>query len=248
MPDPLIQELFAERIGGKDFGKDTTVYKFEKIKRAKRAAMAANPGIELIDLGVGEPDGMTPELIVETLAAEARKPENRGYTDNGIAEFREAAACYMDKVFGVKGLDPQTQINHSIGSKSALALLPSALVDPGDVVLMTVPGYPVFGTHSNWYGAKVVNLPLTEENCFLPELDSIGGETARGAKVLVLNYPNNPTGKCATREFFSRVVEFAHRHKVAVIQDAAYAALVYGRNPLSFLSIDGAMDRASLPV
>ena len=242
MPDPLIQELFAERIGGKDFGKDTTVYKFEKIKRAKRAAMAATPGIELIDLGVGEPDGMTPELIVETLAAEARKPENRGYTDNGIAEFREAAACYMDKVFGVKGLDPQTQINHSIGSKSALALLPSALVDPGDVVLMTVPGYPVFGTHSNWYGAEVVNLPLTEENCFLPELDSIGGETARGAKVLVLNYPNNPTGKCATREFFSRVVEFAHRHKVAVIQDAAYAALVYGRNPLSFLSIDGAME------
>lgn len=242
MPDPLVQELFAERIGGKNFGKDTTVYKFEKIKRAKRAAMAANPGIKLIDLGVGEPDGMTPELIVETLAAEARMPENRGYTDNGIAEFREAAARYMDKVFDVKGLDPQTQINHSIGSKSALALLPSALVDPGDVVLMTVPGYPVFGTHSSWYGAEVVNLPLTEENCFLPELDSIDGETARRAKVLVLNYPNNPTGNCATREFFSRVVEFARRHKVAVIQDAAYAALVYGRNPLSFLSIDGAME------
>ena len=242
MPDPLVQELFSERIGGKNFGKDTTVYKFEKIKRAKRAAMAANPGIKLIDLGVGEPDGMTPELIVETLAAEARMPENRGYTDNGIAEFREAAARYMDKVFDVKGLDPQTQINHSIGSKSALALLPSALVDPGDVVLMTVPGYPVFGTHSSWYGAEVVNLPLTEENCFLPELDSIDGETARRAKVLVLNYPNNPTGNCATREFFSRVVEFAHRHKVAVIQDAAYAALVYRRNPLSFLSIDGAME------
>lgn len=242
MPDPLVQELFAERIGGKSFGKDTTVYKFEKIKRAKRAAMAANPGIKLIDLGVGEPDGMTPELIVETLAAEARKPENRGYTDNGIAEFRESAARYMDKVFDVKGLDPQTQINHSIGSKSALALLPGALVDPGDVVLMTVPGYPVFGTHSSWYGAEVVNLPLTEENGFLPDLDSIYGETARRAKVLVLNYPNNPTGNCATREFFSRVVEFAHRHKVAVIQDAAYAALVYGRNPLSFLSIDGAME------
>ena len=242
MPDPLVQELFAERIGGKNFGKDTTVYKFEKIKRAKRAAMTANPGIKLIDLGVGEPDGMTPELIVETLAAEARMPENRGYTDNGIAEFREAAARYMDKVFDVKGLDPQTQINHSIGSKSALALLPSALVDPGDVVLMTVPGYPVFGTHSSWYGAEVVNLPLTEKNGFLPDLDSIYGETARRAKVLVLNYPNNPTGNCATREFFSRVVEFAHRHKVAVIQDAAYAALVYGRNPLSFLSIDGAME------
>ena len=242
MTDSMIQELFAERIGGKNFGKDTAVYKFEKIKRAKRAAMEANPGIELIDLGVGEPDGMTPEPIVETLAAEARKPENRGYTDNGIAEFRQAAARYMADVFGVNGLDPQTQINHSIGSKSALALLPSALVNPGDVVLMTVPGYPVFGTHSSWYGAEVVNLPLTEQNGFLPELDSLDDETAQRAKVLVLNYPNNPTGKCATAEFFSRVVKFAHRHKVAVIQDAAYAALVYGRQPLSFLSVDGAME------
>jgi len=242
MPESMIQELFAERIGGKNFGKDTTIYKFEKIKRAKRAAMAANPGIELIDLGVGEPDGMTPKPIVETLAAEARKPENRGYTDNGIAEFRQAAARYMANVFGVEGLDPQTQINHSIGSKSALALLPGALVNPGDVVLMTVPGYPVFGTHSRWYGADVVNLPLTEENGFLPELDSIDSETARRAKVLVLNYPNNPTGKCATVEFFSRVAEFAHRNKIAVIQDAAYAALVYNRRPLSFLSVDGAME------
>ena len=158
MPDSMIQKLFAERIGGKKFGKDTTVYKFEKIKRAKRAAMAANPEVELIDLGVGEPDGMAPEPIVEALAEEARKPENRGYTDNGIAEFRQTAAGYMADVFGVKGLDPQTRINHSIGSKSALALLPSALVNPGDVVLMTVPGYPVFGTHSSWYGAEVVNL------------------------------------------------------------------------------------------
>ena len=242
MPDSMMQELFAERIGGKNFGKDTTVYKFEKIKRAKRAAMAANPEVELIDLGVGEPDGMAPEPIVEALAEEARKPENRGYTDNGIAEFRQAAAGYMADVFGVKGLDPQTRINHSIGSKSALALLPSALVNPGDVVLMTVPGYPVFGTHSSWYGAEVVNLPLTEQNGFLPELDSLDPETARRAKVLVLNYPNNPTGKCATSEFFSRVVEFARRNRVAVIQDAAYAALVYGRPPLSFLSVDGAME------
>jgi len=242
MADTFIQELFAERIGGKNFGKETTIYKFEKIKRAKRAAIQEHPELELIDLGVGEPDGMTPDPIVETLAQEARKPENRGYTDNGIPEFRQAAAEYMDQVFGVSGLDPQTQINHSIGSKSALALLPSALVDPEDVVLMTVPGYPVFGTHSSWYGAKVVNLPLRRENDFFPDLDSLDEATASKAKVLVLNYPNNPTGKCATEEFYRRVVEFAHRYRVAVIQDAAYAALVYGRKPLSFLAIDGAME------
>jgi LL-diaminopimelate aminotransferase len=242
MAESFLEQIFAQRIGGKNFGKETQIYKFEKIKRAKRAAIKEHPGVELIDLGVGEPDGTTPEIIVQTLAIEAGKSENRGYTDNGIAEFREAAAAYMERVFGVKGLDPSTQVNHSIGSKSALALLPSALVDPGDVVIMTVPGYPVFGTHSSWYGARVVNLPLTEANGFLPDLDSVDPETAEKAKVLVLNYPNNPTGKCATEEFYSRAVEFAFRHRVAIIQDAAYAALVYDRPPLSFLTVGGAME------
>jgi len=237
-----MQQFFAERLGGRNFGKETTPYKFEKIKRAKRAAMRDNPGTELIDLGVGEPDEMAPQPIVQVLIEEARKPENRGYTDNGIEEFRRAAARYMEEVFGVAGLDPGTRINHSIGSKSALALLPGALVDPGDVVLMTVPGYPVFGTHSAWYGAEVVNLALGPENDFFPDLESIDPRTLERAKVLVLNYPNNPTGKAATRDFYLRVVEFAHKNRLAVIQDAAYAALVFDRPPLSFLSVEGALE------
>ncbi len=242
MAEAFMQQFFAERLGGRKFGKDTTPYKFEKIKRAKRAAVREHPGVELIDLGVGEPDEMAPEPIVRALIDEAQRPENRGYTDNGIQEFRQAAARYLDEVFGVAGLDPDTQINHSIGSKSALALLPGALVDPGDVVLMTVPGYPVFGTHSAWYGAEVVNLPLHAQNDFFPDLDSIDAQTAERAKVLVINYPNNPTGKAADRNFYRRVVEFAHGKKLAVIQDAAYAALVYDRPPLSFLSVEGALD------
>lgn len=242
MSDNFMQELFAERIGGVNFGRTDQIYKFEKIKRAKRAAMKDHPDVELIDLGVGEPDGMAPEIIVNTLVEEARKPENRGYTDNGITEFREAAARYMERVFSVPGLDPQTQVNHSIGSKSALALLPSALVNPGDTVLMTVPGYPVFGTHSAWFGAKVVNLPLKEENGFLPDLDGIGPEVLKGAKVLVINYPNNPTGKNANEAFYRKVVDFALKNRIAVVQDAAYAALVFGRKPLSFLSTPGAME------
>ena len=237
-----MQQLFAERLGGRNFGKDTTAYKFEKIKRAKRAAMREHPGIELIDLGVGEPDEMAPEPIVNALIEEAQKPDNRGYTDNGIEEFRQAAARYLEQVFAVSGLNPDTQINHSIGSKSALSLLPSALVDPGDLVLMTVPGYPVFGTHSAWYGAEVVNLPLSPETDFFPDLDSIDPQTAERAKVLVLNYPNNPTGKAATRDFYRRVVEFAHDNRLAVIQDAAYAALVFDKPSLSFLSVDGALE------
>src|SRR6202044_2832810 len=121
MQESYIQDLFAERIGGKRYGKDTAIYKFEKIKRAKRAAMEANPDTELFDLGVGEPDAMADAGIIEMLRAEVRKPENRGYADNGDAMLKEAAARYMRQVCGVP-LDSETQIIHSIGSKAALSI------------------------------------------------------------------------------------------------------------------------------
>src|SRR5271155_177674 len=216
MHESYIHDLFAERIGGKRYGKDTAIYKFEKIKRAKRAAKEANPDAELFDLGVGEPDAMADAGIVEMLRAEVRKPENRGYADNGDAVLKEAAANYMRKVCGVP-IDPETQVVHSIGSKAALSILPAALINPGDVVLMTVPGYPVFGTHSKYYGGVVHNLPLREENNFLPDLKGIPAEVLAKAKVLVLNYPNNPTGANATQEFFIEVVEFAKKNNIVVI-------------------------------
>src|SRR5277367_2958255 len=197
MQESYIQDLFAEPIGGKRYGKDTAIYKFEKIKRAKRAAKEANPDAELFDLGVGEPDAMADAGIIETLYAEARKPENRGYSDNGDAVLKAAAAQYMRLVCGVP-IDPETQVVHSIGSKAALSILPAVLINPGDVVLMTVPGYPVFGTHAKYYGGLVHNLPLTEANHFLPDLAGIPLEILSRAKVLVLNYPNNPTGASAT--------------------------------------------------
>src|SRR5271163_2383766 len=241
MQESYIQELFAERIGGKRYGKDTAIYKFEKIKRAKRAAKEANPDTELFDLGVGEPDAMADAGIVETLYAEARKPDNRGYADNGDAVLKQAAANYLRKVCGVP-VDPETQIVHSIGSKAALSILPAALINPGDVVLMTVPGYPVFGTHAKYYGGVVHNLPLREENGFLPDLGSIPPEVVAKAKVLVLNYPNNPTGASATQEFFREVVEFAKQNRIVVIHDFAYAALVFEGMPLSFLATPGAIE------
>ena len=241
MQESYIQNLFAERIGGARYGKDTAIYKFEKIKRAKRAAMAAQPETELFDLGVGEPDAMADIGIVETLYAEARKPENRGYADNGDAVLKAAAAKYMREVCGVP-LDADTQIVHSIGSKAALSILPAALINPGDVVLMTVPGYPVFGTHSKYYGGVVHNLPLLEKNNFLPDLKSIPADVLAKAKVLVLNYPNNPTGASATPEFFADVVVFAKKNNLVVIHDFAYAALVFEGIPLSFLATPGAMD------
>jgi len=244
MTDSYIQQLFAERVGGRKFGKDSAVYKFEKIKRAKRAALAAHPHIELIDLGVGEPDEMAFPLSVRALSEEAQKPENRGYADNGGPEFRRAAAQWMERVFAVKGLDPDAEIIHSIGSKAALSLLPATLINPGDVTIMTVPGYPVFGTHAKWYGGEVYNLKLTEANDFLPDLGSIPADVLKRAKAVVLNYPNNPTGASATRDFFAAAVDFARKHKLVIVSDAAYAALVFDGKPLSILSIPGSKDVA----
>jgi LL-diaminopimelate aminotransferase len=237
-----LHNLFAQRIGGPGYGlKEAPIYKFERIKRAKRAALAAHPGKELLDFGVGEPDSMADPKVVDSLTREASQPANRGYADNGGQRLKVAAARYMKEVFGVTA-DPETEIVHSIGSKAALSILPAVLIDPGDVVLMTTPGYPVFGTHATYYGGKVHALPLTRENRFLPRLDTIPRDILDKTKVLVLNYPNNPTGASATPEFFRQVVDFAKKEEIVVIHDAAYTALIFEGQPLSFLSIPGAKD------
>jgi LL-diaminopimelate aminotransferase len=242
MSDSYLQDLFAERIGGKNYGKSTAIYKFEKIKRAKRAALAARPGVEILDLGVGEPDEMAFPEVIAKLTEEVRKPENRGYADNGDDTLKQAAARYMERVCGVPGIDPETEVMHSIGSKAALSTLPAALINPDDYALMTTPGYPVFGTHAKYYGGQVHPLPLLEANGFLPDLDSIPAEVLRKTKALVLNYPNNPTGASATPEFFAKVVAFAVKRRIVVIHDAAYAALVFEGKPLSFLATPGAKE------
>jgi len=243
MSDPYIQNLFAERIGGINYGKSTAIYKFEKIKRAKAAAKKAKPDVALIDLGVGEPDEMAFPQVVKALQVEAAKPENRGYADNGGVDLRLAGARYLKNLFNVT-IDPETEILHSIGSKAALSLLPACFINPGDVVLMTVPGYPVFGTHAKYYGGVVHNIKLTAENHFLPDLKSIPADVLAKAKVLVLNYPNNPTGACATLKFYEEVVAFAKKHNLIVIQDAAYGSLHFGTEQVSILQVPGAKDVA----
>ncbi len=242
MSEDFIQGLFAERIGGKLFGKSQKIYKFEKIKRAKAEARKTSPNTELLDFGVGEPDEMAFPPVVEALKLECAKAENRGYSDNGIAELKEAAARYLEKVYGVAGIDPSKEIIHSIGSKPALAMLPDAFINPGDGVLMTVPGYPILATHTEWNGGRVVKLPLKEKNNFLPDLDALTPADLKGVKLLYLNYPNNPTGAAATAEFFEKVVAFARKHNIIVVHDAAYAALSFDSKPLSFLSVEGAKD------
>ncbi len=203
--------------------------------------MADHPERKLIDFGIGENDEMAPETVRATMGREINRPENRGYADNGISEFKEAAARFMARNFGVT-LDPTTEVNHCIGSKTALAMLPAAFINPGDVTLMTVPGYPVAGTHTKYYGGTVHRLPLLAENDFFPDLKSIPTQILSRTKLLVLCYPNSPTGKTATPEFYREVIEFALQHKIVVIQDAAHGMLSYDCPPLSFLSVPGAKD------
>jgi LL-diaminopimelate aminotransferase len=239
--DPWFQTLFADRIGGANYGKDTKIYKFEKIKRAKRAALAAHPERQLLDFGIGENDDMAPPLVRECLKREADRVENRGYADNGIAAFKEAAAGFMQTVFGVK-LDPVSEVNHAIGSKPAYAMMPAVFINPGDVTLMTVPGYPVAGTHTRYYGGEVYPLPLLPENGFFPDLASIPADIRRRAKMMVINYPNSPTGVVATRDFYRRVIDFAHTNQIVIVQDAAHILLSYDGPPLSFLQVEGAKE------
>ena len=241
MSDPYFQSLFAQRIGGARYGKDSEIYKFEKIKRAKRKALADHPDRGLLDFGIGENDEPAPESVRRVMHDEIDRPENRGYADNGIPAFKEAAARFMQREFGIE-LDPVSEVNHCIGSKTALAMLPATLIDPGDVTLMTVPGYPVAGTHTRYYGGEVHRLPLLEENAFLPDLDSIPADVLRRAKLLVLNYPNSPTGKVADEAFFRQVVDFARANEIVIVQDAAHIMLTYERPPLSFLQVPGARD------
>ncbi len=241
MSDPYFQQLFAERIGGVNYGKGTEIYKFEKIKRAKRKALADFPNRSLVDFGIGENDSMAPESVRRRMAEEINRPENRGYADNGIAAFKEAVARFMQRQFGVT-LDPTKEINHCIGSKTALSMIPACFINPGDVTLMTVPGYPVAGTHTRYYGGTVYRLPLLAENDFLPDLKSIPSEIVERTKLLVLNYPNSPTGKVAPRSFFEYVIDWAKTNQVVIVQDAAHVLLTYEGEPSSFLSIPGAKD------
>jgi LL-diaminopimelate aminotransferase len=221
----------------------TESYKFGVIKEAKRAALAKFPGAWLIDMGVGEPDEMSDPRVVERLREESLKAENRGYADNGCRGFLLAVSQYMERMFGVK-LDPDKEILHSVGMKPALGILACCLVDPGDVVLETTPCYPVFGVQSRYYGGEIYKLPLLAENDFLPDLEAIPASILERTKVLSLNYPNNPTGAVATREFFEKVIWLAKKHDFVVIQDAAYASLTFQGKPLSILQTPGAKDVA----
>jgi len=239
--DPYFQDLFADRIGGVGYGKGNEIYKFEKIKRAKRKALTDFPDRSLLDFGIGENDSMADSKVRKQMEVEVNRPENRGYMDNGIAEYKQAVSRFMKREFQVD-LDAASQVNHCIGSKTALSMLPACFINPGDITMMTVPGYPVAGTHTKYYGGSVYRLPLLAENNFYPDFSQVNEDTWERTKLLVLNYPNSPTGQVATAEFYAQMVELALKHQFVIVQDAAHILLSFRDKPLSFLQTPGAMD------
>ena len=216
-------------------------YLFARIDAMK--AEKARSGADIIDLGVGDPDLPTPPHVVEALCAAARDPANHHYPSYaGMPAFREAAATWYRRRFGVE-LDPATEVLALMGSKDGIAHVPEAFVNPGDVVLAPSPGYPVYRTSTLFAEGVLHDLPLAAENGFLPDLDAIPADVARRAKLLFVNYPNNPTAAVAPPSFYDEVVAFAREHEVVVVSDNAYSEIAYdGYRAPSFLETDGAME------
>lgn len=224
--------------------KELPPYLFAQIDKLKRQAIAG--GADIIDLGVGDPDLPTPEHIVDELRAAAGDPRHHRYPSyRGMLEMRQAAARYYRSRWEVD-LDAETEVLALIGSKEGIAHFPVAFVDPGDLVLVPDPGYPVYATGTRFCGGEVHRLPLTRERGFLPDLAGIPAEVAARAKVIWVNYPNNPTAALAPRSFFEELIAWARQHEVIVASDNAYADVYYnvGARPLSVLSIPGAKEVA----
>jgi LL-diaminopimelate aminotransferase len=216
-------------------------YLFAEI--SKKIARKKAEGVDVISFGIGDPDLPTPDYILDSLAAAARDTANHRYPESeGLPELRAAIARWYDHRFGVE-LDPVTQVLPLIGSKEGIAHIATCFIDPGDVALVPDPGYPVYAVGTLLMGGEPYYLPLTEENGFLPDLDAIPTEITRRAKVLWLNYPNNPTGAVADIRFFESAVAFARKHDIAVLHDGPYSEVAYdGYRPVSFLQAEGAMD------
>jgi LL-diaminopimelate aminotransferase len=216
-------------------------YLFAEI--SKKIAEKRAQGVDVISFGIGDPDLPTPDYILDSMIEASRDPANHRYPESeGLPELHDAIARWYGRRFGVE-LDPATEVLPLIGSKEGIGHIALCFIDPGDVALVPDPGYPVYGVGTLLAGGEPYFLPLTEENEFLPDLDAVPDEIARRAKVLWLNYPNNPTGAVADIEFFERAVAFARRHNVAILHDGPYSEVAFdGYRPVSFLEAPGAKD------
>jgi LL-diaminopimelate aminotransferase len=216
-------------------------YLFKEIDRKKAEVIAR--GVDIIDLGVGDPDLPTPSHIIESLKKAIDDPMNHRYPSySGMNDFKAAVAQWYGERFGVE-LDPDTEVVSLIGSKEGIAHFPMAFINPGDMALVPSPAYPVYHIATLFAGGESFFLPLLKRNKFLPDLEAIPEEIAARARLMFINYPNNPTSAVADIDFFGQVVEFARKHNILVCHDAAYTEMTFdGYRAPSFLQVEGAME------
>ncbi len=214
-------------------------YLFVEITR--KIAQKKAKGEDVISFAIGDPDIPTPPHIIDRLCQAARDPVNHRYPESeGLPELRQAIAEWYQQRFGVS-LDPEKEVLPLLGAKEGIAHIALCFIDPGDIALVTDPAYPVYAIGTLLAGGESYYLPLTEQNNFLPDLESIPEDILKRAKLLWLNYPNNPTGAVADLDFFKRAVEFARRHNIGICHDAPYSEVAYdGYKPVSFLQAEGA--------
>jgi LL-diaminopimelate aminotransferase len=219
-------------------------YLFAEIDRKRNELVAK--GVDIINMAVGDPDKPTPSHILQVMHEAIDDASTHNYPPyQGTKEFREAAVKWMERRFGVTGLNPDTEVVSSIGSKEAIHNTFLAFVEAGDYTLIPDPGYPVYRTSTIFAGGESFTMPLKPENNYLPNLSAIPEEVASKAKLLWINYPNNPTGALATLEFFEELVAFCKQYDILLCHDHAYAEMAYdGYKPPSVLQVPGAKDVA----
>lgn len=211
--------------------------RFQDILTLKKEYRGTLP---LIDFGIGEEKEMPNLAIISALELALKKKENHKYTDRGVQKFIKDSLEYVRKNYGVEA--DENEIAITLGNKEGLSILPSLFVSKNAIVLSTKPGYVVLENTARLYGAKVISLPLKEENSFLPDLSLIDENTWKQVSLFSINYPNNPTGAIATKEFYETLIEKAKKYGFLIVNDAAYLPYTYEEKPLSLLSIKGAMD------
>ena len=235
--------LISSRLGGINFYQ-TNYYKFEKYSNIKKNFIESNPNIEVLDFGIGEGDDMPSSHILNRLSNESFVYENRVYSDNGIDKFKLSASKHLKDIYSLEIEKPLEMITHVMGAKSALTIIPIALINENDIVITTSPGYQVLSNMSCWLKAKIYSVPLLEENNYLPDLDSIDEQIYEQCKIFIINYPNNPTGAIATKTFYEKLISLALKYNFLIVNDCAYGPFSYKKKPLSIMSMEHSFECA----
>ncbi len=216
-------------------------YRFTSLMELKKM-INRNSNRKMLDFGIGEQDCGAPKEVIDILNKESLNPLNHIYSDNGIEEFKRAISNYYFEEYGLY-FDPNTEINHCMGIKSSLCILPLCLCNPGDYVLITKPGYVVLENMAKWIGANIVYLNINEDNDYLFSIENVDEKILKKTKILYMNYPNNPTGQVANKDFYLKIIKYAKKYGFLVVNDAAYIDLTFDKkDKLLFMQVDGAKD------